>query len=55
MGHLISAAGAVEAAVCAPAIWDGIAPVNANLVQAIVARVQSLIVPESRGRSRNSS
>lgn len=34
MGHLISAAGAVEAAVCALAIRDGIAPVNANLVQA---------------------
>jgi len=30
MGHLISAAGAVEAAVCALAIRDGIAPVNAN-------------------------
>lgn len=33
MGHLISAAGAVEAAVCALAIRDGIAPVNANLLQ----------------------
>jgi beta-ketoacyl-acyl-carrier-protein synthase II len=33
MGHLISAAGAVEACVCALAIRDGIAPVNANLVQ----------------------
>jgi 3-oxoacyl-(acyl-carrier-protein) synthase len=33
MGHLISAAGAVEAGVCALAIRDGIAPVNANLVQ----------------------
>jgi len=33
MGHLIAAAGAVEAAVCALAIRDGIAPVNANLVQ----------------------
>jgi 3-oxoacyl-(acyl-carrier-protein) synthase len=32
MGHLIAAAGAVEAAVCALAIRDGIAPVNANLV-----------------------
>jgi 3-oxoacyl-(acyl-carrier-protein) synthase len=30
MGHLIAAAGAVEAAVCALAIRDGIAPVNAN-------------------------
>jgi len=33
MGHLISAAGAVEAGVCALAIRDGIAPVNANLHQ----------------------
>jgi len=33
MGHLISAAGAVEAGVCALAIRDGIAPVNANLAQ----------------------
>jgi len=32
MGHLIAAAGAVEAAVCALAIRDGIAPVNANHV-----------------------
>jgi len=33
MGHLISAAGAVEAGICALAIRDSIAPVNANLVQ----------------------
>jgi len=33
MGHLIAAAGAVEAAVCALAIRHGIAPVNANLTQ----------------------
>jgi 3-oxoacyl-(acyl-carrier-protein) synthase len=33
MGHLIAAAGAVEAAVCALAIHHGIAPVNANLNQ----------------------
>jgi len=33
MGHLIAAAGGVEAAVCALAIRDGIAPVSANLVQ----------------------
>jgi 3-oxoacyl-(acyl-carrier-protein) synthase len=33
MGHLIAAAGAVEAAVCALSIRDGIAPVNANLEQ----------------------
>lgn len=33
MGHLIAAAGAVEAGVCALAIRDGIAPLNANLAQ----------------------
>ena len=33
MGHLIAAAGAVEAAVCALAIRDAIAPVSANHVQ----------------------
>jgi 3-oxoacyl-[acyl-carrier-protein] synthase II len=33
MGHLIAAAGAVEAGVCALAIRDGIAPVNANLAE----------------------
>jgi 3-oxoacyl-(acyl-carrier-protein) synthase len=33
MGHLIAAAGAVEAGVCALAIRDGVAPVSANLVQ----------------------
>jgi 3-oxoacyl-(acyl-carrier-protein) synthase len=32
-GHLIAAAGAVEAGVCALAIHHGIAPVNANLVE----------------------
>jgi 3-oxoacyl-(acyl-carrier-protein) synthase len=31
MGHLIAAAGAVEAAVCALTIHHGLAPVNANL------------------------
>ncbi len=31
MGHLIAAAGAVEAAVCALAIRDGMLPANANL------------------------
>lgn len=30
MGHLIAAAGAVEAAVCCLAIRDGVAPMNAN-------------------------
>ncbi len=33
MGHLIAAAGAVEAGVCALAIRDGLAPVNANHAQ----------------------
>ncbi len=33
MGHLIAAAGAVEAGVCALAIRDGVAPVNANLAE----------------------
>jgi len=33
MGHLIAAAGAVEAGVCALAIRDGIAPVSANIGQ----------------------
>src|SRR6185369_15288918 len=33
MGHLIAAAGAVEAGICALSIRDGIAPVNANLAE----------------------
>ena len=33
MGHLIAAAGAVEAAVCALAIHHGVAPVNANYLK----------------------
>ena len=33
MGHLIAAAGAVEAGVCALAIRHGVAPVNANLAE----------------------
>jgi len=33
MVHLIAAAGAVEAGVCALAIRDGVAPVNANLAE----------------------
>ena len=33
MGHLIAAAGAVEVAVCALAIRDGMLPVNANLTE----------------------
>ena len=32
-GHMIAAAGAVEAGVCALAVRNGIAPVSANLVQ----------------------
>jgi acyl transferase domain-containing protein len=34
MGHLIAAAGAVEAAICALAIHHALAPVNANLAVA---------------------
>ncbi len=33
MGHLIAAAGAVEVAICALAIRDGLMPINANLVE----------------------
>jgi len=33
MGHLIAAAGAIEAGVCALAIRDGVAPVNANFAE----------------------
>lgn len=33
MGHLIAAAGAVEAGVCALAVHHGMAPVNANLAE----------------------
>ena len=33
MGHMIAAAGAVEAAVCALAIHHGVLPVNANLAE----------------------
>ena len=31
MGHLVAAAGAVEAAICALAIREGVMPFNANL------------------------
>jgi 3-oxoacyl-(acyl-carrier-protein) synthase len=33
MGHLIAAAGAVEAAICALAIRDSMMPLNANFSQ----------------------
>jgi len=48
MGHLIAAAGAVEAAVCALAIRDQMAPVNANLVQTDPHCKVNIV----RGRSR---
>lgn len=48
MGHLIAAAGAVEAGICALAIRDGIAPVNANL-QTLDPECQVNVV---RGESR---
>jgi 3-oxoacyl-(acyl-carrier-protein) synthase len=48
MGHLIAAAGAIEAGVCALAIRDGIAPVNANLEQPDPECAVSLV----RGSSR---
>jgi 3-oxoacyl-(acyl-carrier-protein) synthase len=48
MGHLISAAGAVEAAVCALAIRDGIAPVNANHTAADPDCDVNLVKGESR-------
>jgi len=48
MGHLIAAAGAVEAAVCALAIRDGIAPVSANLVQPDPDCAVNIVRGESR-------
>jgi 3-oxoacyl-(acyl-carrier-protein) synthase len=48
MGHLIAAAGAVEAGVCAMAIHHGIAPVNANLVEPDPACDVNLVRKESR-------
>lgn len=48
MGHLIAAAGAVESVVCALAIRDGMAPVNANHTQADPDCNVNLV----RGRSR---
>ena len=48
MGHLISAAGAVEAGVCALAIRDGIAPVNANHTQPDPDCAVNIVRGESR-------
>lgn len=48
MGHLIAAAGAVEAGVCALAIRDGIAPVNANLAKPDPACEVALVRDQSR-------
>jgi beta-ketoacyl-acyl-carrier-protein synthase II len=48
MGHLIAAAGAVEAAVCALAIRYGFAPVNANIVE----RDPECALDVVRGQSR---
>ena len=48
MGHLIAAAGAVEAVVCALAVRDGIAPVNANFSQPDPECAVSLVTGESR-------
>jgi 3-oxoacyl-(acyl-carrier-protein) synthase len=48
MGHLIAAAGAVEAGVCALAIRDGIAPVNAHLVKPDPACDLPLVRDQSR-------
>ena len=45
MGHLIAAAGAVEVAVCALAIRDGLMPINANL-----KRSRSRLRPQFRPR-----
>jgi 3-oxoacyl-(acyl-carrier-protein) synthase len=48
MGHLIAAAGAVEAAVCALAIRDGIAPVNAHFAQPDPECDVNLVLGKSR-------
>jgi len=48
MGHLIAAAGAVEAGVCALAIHHGFAPVSANLLEPDPACDVALV----RGQSR---
>jgi 3-oxoacyl-[acyl-carrier-protein] synthase II len=48
MGHLIAAAGAVEAGVCALAIHHGIAPVNANLAERDPACEVTLVRDQSQ-------
>lgn len=48
MGHLIAAAGAVEAGVCALAIRDGVAPVNANHQKPDPECNVNLVLGESR-------
>lgn len=48
MGHLIAAAGAVEAGVCALAIRNGVAPVNAHHTQADPDCNVNLVLGQSR-------
>ena len=48
MGHLIAAAGAVEAGICALAIRDGMAPVNANYTTPDPDCNVSLVLGDSR-------
>ncbi len=48
MGHLIAAAGAVEAAVCALAIRDGVAPVSANVEKPDPECDVSLVLGQSK-------
>ena len=48
MGHLIAAAGAVEAAVCALAIRDGVAPVSANVQELDPACQVNVVRGEAR-------
>ncbi len=51
MGHLIAGAGAVEAAVCALAIRDGVLPVNANYQHPDPDCELNLVVGEARAQS----
>jgi len=48
LGHLIAAAGAVEAGICALAIHHGVAPVSANLVEPDPDCAVNLVRGESR-------